>query len=106
MNPSVLVTAVIPAYNAEKFIADAIESVLAQTYEPIECIVVDDGSTDGTADVVRRYEPPVRLVQQANQKVSKARNYGAELSAGELLGFLDADDLWRAERVERQWEAI
>jgi glycosyltransferase involved in cell wall biosynthesis len=101
-----LVSAILPVYNGAVFIADAIESVLAQTYEPIECIVVDDGSTDGTADVVRGYEPHVRLVQQANQKVSRARNHGAELSSGELLGFLDADDMWRPERVERQWDAI
>ena len=100
------VSAILPVYNGAAFIRDAINSVLAQTYAPIECIVVDDGSTDDTPDLVRTYEPRVRLIQQPNQGVARARNHGAALAAGELLAFLDADDVWHPERVERQWQVL
>jgi glycosyltransferase involved in cell wall biosynthesis len=103
---SPLVSAILPVYNGSAFIRDAINSVLAQTYAPIECIVVDDGSTDDTADLVRTFEPHVRLIQQPNQGVARARNHGAALAAGELLAFLDADDVWHPERVERQWRVL
>ena len=106
MSDRPLVSAILPVFNGAEFIADAIESVLNQTYQPIECIVVDDGSTDETADVVRRYAPDVRLLQQTNQRVARARNNGAAQAAGRLLAFLDADDTWAPERVERQWEVL
>jgi glycosyltransferase involved in cell wall biosynthesis len=102
MNPSVLVTAVIPAYNAEKFIGDAIESVLAQTYQPIECIVVDDGSTDATAERVARFGEKVRLLRKVNGGVSSARNFGVAHARGKLIAFLDADDIWLPEKTARQ----
>jgi len=101
-----LVSAVIPAYNAGKYLSDAIESVLAQTHPGVECIVVDDGSTDSTSAVAERYGDRVRLVRQANAGVSAARNRGASEGRGELLAFLDADDRWLPERVERQVEAF
>jgi glycosyltransferase involved in cell wall biosynthesis len=106
MTQARLVSAILPVYNGSAFIGDAIESVLAQTYEPLECIVVDDGSTDDTADVARTYEPHVRVIQQPNQRVARARNHGASVATGELLAFLDADDVWCPERVERQWDLL
>ena len=100
------VSVVIPAYNAEAFIARAIDSVLAQTYAVREVIVVDDGSRDGTAGVVARCGGPVRLVQQANAGPAAARNHGARLSRSEWIGLLDADDAWKPEKLERQVAAI
>jgi glycosyltransferase involved in cell wall biosynthesis len=86
-----LATIVIAAYNAEPFLGKAIESSLAQDYRPVEVVVVDDGSTDGTGDVARSY-PQVRYVHQENQGPSAARNRGLEEAAGEFVAFLDADD--------------
>jgi glycosyltransferase involved in cell wall biosynthesis len=100
------VSAIIPAFNAEAYVAEAIESVLSQTYEPIECIVVDDGSLDATAEVVRGFGPKVILVQQANAGIAGARNRGAAAASGEYLAFLDADDRWRPDRIQAQIEAL
>jgi glycosyltransferase involved in cell wall biosynthesis len=96
-----LVSAVIPAYNAEATLGTAIESVLAQTHQPIECIVVDDGSTDATATVAHRYEPQVKVLEVKNGGVAAARNGGVEVARGEYVGFLDADDAWAPTKVER-----
>ena len=99
-----LVSAVIPAYNAERFISDAIESVFAQTYPHIEVVVVDDGSTDGTSDVLAPYESAsrVRVFRQANAGPAAARNRGIEESKGKYIAFLDADDLWVPTKTEKQ----
>jgi glycosyltransferase involved in cell wall biosynthesis len=86
-----LATIVIAAYNAEAFVGKAIESALAQSYEPLEVVVVDDGSTDSTGDVVRSYDR-VRYVHQENRGPSAARNRGLEEAEGVFVGFLDADD--------------
>jgi glycosyltransferase involved in cell wall biosynthesis len=96
-----LVTVLIPAYNKEPFIAQAIESALAQTYQAIDVLVVDDGSTDATAAMVRRYGGRVRLLTQANAGAAWARNVGSRAAEGELA-FLDADDLWTAEKLATQ----
>jgi glycosyltransferase involved in cell wall biosynthesis len=96
------VAAVIPVYNGAAFIADAIESVLAQTHPVAECIVVDDGSTDATAEVARAFGDRVRLIQQANAGVSAARNRGAAASGARYVAFLDADDAWAPRKLERQ----
>src|SRR5664280_1531707 len=87
-----LVSVVIPAFNAEAFVAEAIESVLAQDYEPVEVIVVDDGSTDRTAAVASRY--PVTRLTPDNGGQAAARNAGVTAAHGPLVAFLDADDLW------------
>ena len=100
-----LVSVIIPVYNGERYLAEAVESVLAQTYAPIETIVVDDGSTDGTAGVAKHFAP-VQYVWQANGGVSAARNRGVELAQGDFLSFLDADDLWVADKLARQMEAF
>jgi glycosyltransferase involved in cell wall biosynthesis len=99
------VAAVIPVYNGAAFVADAIESVLAQTHPVARCVVVDDGSTDGTAEVVERFGPPVRLIRQANAGVAAARNRGAAEASARYVAFLDADDAWAPRKLERQLAA-
>jgi glycosyltransferase involved in cell wall biosynthesis len=88
------VSVVIPAYNAEAFLAEAVESVLAQAHDAIEVIVVDDGSTDATGDIARGFGSPVRVLSQTNAGIGPARNAGVKVATGELLAFLDADDAW------------
>jgi glycosyltransferase involved in cell wall biosynthesis len=87
-----LVSVVIPAYDAERYLGEAIESVLAQTYAPVETIVVDDGSCDGTAAVARSY-PGVELIAEENAGPAAARNRGFAACHGDLIAFHDADDL-------------
>lgn len=100
-NPSISV--VIPAYNAAPYVARAIESVLNQTVAPTEVIVVDDGSTDRTAQVVEGYEPSVRLLRRTqNGGPAAARNSGIRATTGEWIALLDADDSWLPRKLERQ----
>jgi glycosyltransferase involved in cell wall biosynthesis len=99
------VSVVIPVFNGDAFVGDAIAGVLAQTHPVVECIVVDDGSTDATADVVRRFGGAVRLIQQPNAGVAAARNRGAEAATGRFVAFLDADDAWAPGKLERQLAA-
>ena len=95
-----LVSILIPAYNAERFIAETLDSAFAQDYEEIEVIVVDDGSTDGTAAIASRW--PVRLIGQANLGPSAARNAALAEAGGEFITVLDADDLWPVDRLTLQ----
>jgi len=88
------VSIIMPAFNAERFIREAIESVLAQTFGDYELIVVDDGSTDGTLAVVETYRAGTRVLRQPHAGVAAALNYGIRQSAGELVAFLAADDVW------------
>ncbi|TGQ49891.1 glycosyltransferase family 2 protein [Mesorhizobium sp. M1C.F.Ca.ET.193.01.1.1] len=100
-----LVAVVIPAYNAEPFIERTLASVLAQTHRNIEIIVVDDGSTDGTASIVRRLadsDGRIKLLQQKNGGVASARNAGARASKGIFIAPIDADDLWHPTKLEKQ----
>jgi GT2 family glycosyltransferase len=97
-----LVTVIIPAYNAARFIRPTIDSVLDQTFQDFEFIVVDDGSTDDTADVVRSYEPRLRYLWKANGGQSSSRNVGIREARGEFIAFLDHDDLWYPEKLARQ----
>lgn len=93
---------VVPAYNAAATIAETLRSLLAQTFGDFELIVVDDGSTDRTAEIVERFEDPrIRLVRQANRGLAGAHNTGIAASRGEFVGFCDADDLWMPEKLER-----
>lgn len=101
-----LVSVVIPAYNAERYVGAAIESVLAQTARHIEIVVVDDGSTDGTLGVLQRYGAPVRWHRQENSGVAVARNRGISESRGDYVAFLDADDTWMPEKIDRQLGAL
>ena len=99
------VSVIMPAYNREAFLAEAIESVLAQTYRPIEIIVVDDGSTDQSADIARSYEE-VRYIYQTNQGPAVARNRGLAIAQGEFISFLDPDDLWLPNKLAVQVEHL
>lgn len=102
-----LVSVVMPSYNYARFIVESLESLRAQTYRRWECVVVDDGSTDDTAEVVARFverEPRVRYVRQANQRQSVAKNTGLAAASGEYVQFLDADDLIEPRKFERQVE--
>lgn len=100
------ISAVIPAYNCEKYIARAIESVLNQTRPVQEIVVVDDGSTDNTAEVARSFGDRVRLIQQPNAGVSAARNTAIRAAAGDWIAFLDADDEWLPEKISLQTENL
>lgn len=97
-----LVSVIMPAYNVAEYIVESIESVLAQTYTNVELLIIDDGSTDETLDLVQRYGDQVRLISQANAGAAAARNNGAENAKGEWLAFLDSDDIWEADKLERQ----
>lgn len=101
-----LVSAIVPCYNYGRSVGQAIESVLKQTYSPIECIVVDDGSTDETPSVVARFERRVRLIRQENQGISAARNAGITAARADFLAFLDADDCWYPEKIARQLDVL
>lgn len=96
------ISCVIPCYNAERFLAAALDSVFAQTCPVSEIIVVDDGSTDRSAEVVAHHADRVRYVVQPNAGPAAARNRGVELSAGAFIAFLDADDVWRPRKLEHQ----
>jgi glycosyltransferase involved in cell wall biosynthesis len=106
MDNTMIISAVIPAYNAEEHIARAIQSVLAQTRPVDEIIVVDDGSTDNTAEVVRSFGDEVKLIRQANAGVSAARNAGIKFATGDWIAFLDADDEWLPDKIERQVQLL
>ncbi|MCA9079846.1 MAG: glycosyltransferase family 2 protein [Planctomycetaceae bacterium] len=94
---------VIPAYNAADYVHRAVESALEQSYAPIEVIVVDDGSQDDTASVVKqRFGEPVRVFRQDNAGPNAARNHGIRESAGDWIALLDSDDTWHPEKLARQ----
>jgi glycosyltransferase involved in cell wall biosynthesis len=95
-----------PVRNGERYLAEAIESVLAQRPQPLEVIVVDDGSEDGTAAVVRRFDPHVRLLSQAGRGSGAARNAGLAASTASHVAFLDADDLWNPGKLAVQLAAL
>jgi glycosyltransferase involved in cell wall biosynthesis len=97
-----LVSCIVPARNAERFLAATIDSVLAQRVGPIELIVVDDGSTDGTRAVVEQFGPPVTLIAQAHAGVYPARNRALRHARGELVAFIDSDDAWLPDKLEAQ----
>jgi glycosyltransferase involved in cell wall biosynthesis len=97
-----LITVIIGAYNAERYLGEAIESVLAQTYRNFELIVVDDGSTDRTGEIAASYGDPVRCIRQANGGMAASRNRAIPEARGDYLAFLDADDRFPPEKLEQQ----
>lgn len=97
-----LITCIVPVYNGELYLREAIESIRSQTYRDVEIIVVDDGSTDGTAAIAAAYGATVRPISQANAGPPSARNRGLAAARGELVAFLDADDVWHPEKLEQQ----
>ena len=102
MTPPPLVSVIVPAYNAVRFLGRALRSGLAQTYPHLELIVVDDGSADRTADVIRSFtDPRIRHLAQPNRGQGAARNLGIRASRGRYVTFLDADDMYLPQKVER-----
>lgn len=104
-----LVSVIVPTYNYARFIGQTLENLRAQTYARWECVVVDDGSTDDTEEVVARFvesEPRVHYIRQANQRQSVAKNTGLAAAKGEYVQFLDADDLLEPRKFERQVEFL
>ena len=105
MGTESLVSIIVPTFNYDKFIGEALDSVLCQSYQNIECIVIDDGSTDATQKIVIEYQcrdPRIRYIYQDNMGVSAARNNGLRNAKGEFIQFLDADDLIDSKKIELQ----
>ncbi len=99
-----LVSVIIPTYNRGWTIKEAIDSVLEQDFSDYELIIVDDGSTDNTADILQSYGNTITVIHQSNKGVSAARNRGIGASAGRLIAFLDSDDIWLPQKLSRQVE--
>ena len=99
---SPLVSCIVPVFNGERFLAAALDSIFAQTWRPLDVIVVDDGSTDGSVRVAARYGERITHIQQANAGPAAARNRGLGAAAGAFVAFLDQDDLWHEEKLARQ----
>jgi glycosyltransferase involved in cell wall biosynthesis len=101
-----LVSVIVPTFNGEKYIRETLHSILAQTYRPLEIIVVDDGSSDRTAEAVTAFAPRLKLLRQAQGGHPAARNRGVRESTGEFLSFLDHDDLWEPSKIESQLDCF
>ncbi len=100
------ISVIIPVYNGERYLVEALESVLAQTLKPIEIIVIDDDSTDESANVAKSFVPVVKYDLQHHAGPGSARNRGVELARGQYLAFLDADDLWVTNKLDLQMSAF
>jgi glycosyltransferase involved in cell wall biosynthesis len=103
---SKLVSVIIPTHNYARFIRRAVDSVLAQTYPSVECVVVDDGSTDDTPQVLAGYGDRIRVIRTQQQGPATARNAGIRSATGEFIAFLDADDRWLDHKLARQVEVL
>lgn len=97
-----LISIIIPVYNCEKYLSDAIECAISQTYNPIEVIIVDDGSTDNSAEIAKSFKENIEYIHQQNSGPASARNSGINMARGEFIAFLDADDLWPLNKLELQ----
>jgi glycosyltransferase involved in cell wall biosynthesis len=97
-----LVSVIIPVYNGEDFLAEAVESVRLQNHAHLEIIIVDDGSSDNTAKIASRLQGNIHYVYQANSGPAAARNRGLRMAAGNVIGFLDADDVWTVNKIRLQ----
>lgn len=102
----VLVSVIVPVYDGERYVRATIASVVAQTYRPIEIIVVDDGSRDGTAEAVRDCRAGLHYRHQEHAGAAAARNTGVAMARGEFLAFIDADDLWTPDKLARQMAVL
>jgi glycosyltransferase involved in cell wall biosynthesis len=97
------VSVILPVYGVEKYIAEAVRSVLAQTFSNFELLIIDDGSPDRSIEICQQFtDPRIRIIQQPNRGLSGARNTGIRHAKGEYLAFLDGDDLWAPEKLEKQ----
>lgn len=103
MNP--LVSVVVPVYNGEKYVAEAVASILSQSHSNLDIVLVDDGSTDASLGILKDFElrdSRVQVLQKSNGGLSSARNFGMRAAKGEYIAFLDADDIWLPHKIERQ----
>jgi glycosyltransferase involved in cell wall biosynthesis len=106
LGDSKLISVVIPVYNCERYLSEAIESVQRQSYKPIEIIVVDDGSADRSGEIAKRFGSSITYVLQLHRGIAAARNAGINMSKGAFLAFLDADDLWTENKVMLQMDIL
>jgi glycosyltransferase involved in cell wall biosynthesis len=97
-----VISCIVPVYNGERYLAETLNSIVGQTYRPLEIIVVDDGSTDGSARIAEAFGPRVQYCWQENAGEAAARNGGLGMAQTEFVAFLDADDLWHPEKLARQ----
>lgn len=100
------ISVIIPVFNGELYLAEAIESVLSQSYQPYEIIVIDDGSTDKSQTIIKRYFPKINYLHQENKGTAAARNLGINSAKGNFFAFLDQDDLWEQQNLELQVNAF
>lgn len=100
------ISCIVPVYNGARFLAEALDSILAQTLPPTQIVVVDDGSADATPEIANAYTRHVTYVRQPNAGPASARNRGIGLANGNFIAFLDADDLWQPQKLERQMQAF
>ncbi len=105
MRNNPLVSVIIPVYNGERYLAEAIGSVLAQTYTPFELIIIDDGSSDNSSGIARSFKE-VRYYHQSNQGVAAARNAGISFAHGGFIAFLDQDDIWMHDKLSVQMDYL
>jgi glycosyltransferase involved in cell wall biosynthesis len=96
-----LISVIVPVYNGERFLAEALDSIVAQTFKPYEIVLIDDGSTDNSKAIALRY-PEVKYTYQPNQGLAAALNLGISLAKGSYIAFLDADDFWVGEKLSAQ----
>lgn len=106
MSPKPFISVIVPVYNGEKYLAEALESIRRQDYEPLEVVVVDDGSTDRTGEIARGFDLNLRYTRQPNRGPSAARNRGLEMARGEIVAFQDADDLWPEGKLALQLQKL
>jgi len=106
MSSAPLVSCVISVFNGERYLAEAVDSALSQTYSPVEVIVVDDGSTDRTAEIAAEYGTRVRYIYQEHRGAAATKNMALRSIEGELVAFLDADDLWHPDKLTLQVAAV
>ena len=96
---SALISCIVPVFNGERYLRECLDSILGQSYQPLQVIVVDDGSIDRTAQIVLSYGRRILLLQQPNRGSAAAKNQGIRAAEGEYIGFLDADDVWHPEKL-------
>jgi glycosyltransferase involved in cell wall biosynthesis len=101
-----LISCIVPVYNGERYLSEALESISAQTYQPLEIIVADDGSTDATAEVAKSYGRRITYVHQTNRGYWAAKNLGLSAAHGHFIAFIDVDDLWHPEKLARQTDRL
>lgn len=105
MSRDPLISVVMPAYNTEKYVTEAVRSVLDQTYSPIELICIDDGSTDGTLEILKGFGDKIRVISDGtNVGIGEARNKGIRIATGDFIAFADSDDIWDPKKLELQMQ--